>query len=456
MKIQVKNLGVIKEAEFEVGDLTILCGSNNTGKTYLTYALYGFLDYWKEGFSLTIPKELIAMLKQKGTVTLSVDQYIKDAKAQIQRASNQFSNPQIFATVFASKEIYFLKSQFSIEIKNTFSPSLEEIEMVYGSLEKKFLKIKKKSENEIEITLLIEKNSFAEIPSTRILNEMISDAIKNSVFSKILPRVFISTIERTGSAIFQKELDFTRNRVVDLLGDKSTKFSPMKLLGKFSSGYPIPVRKNVDFIRELPGLFNRESFILKIYPEILTEFSSINGGEYKVTKDGDLLYIPKSARRIRLSMGESSSSVLSLLDMGFYLRYVIQHGDLLIVDEPELNLHPENQRRVARLLARLVNIGIKVFITTHSDYIIKELNTLIMLNHDKPHLNRICTKEGYKKEELLAADKIRVYMTKNNGKNNYTLEAANIDQELGIEVKTFDTTIDDMNRIQEAIVWGGE
>jgi predicted ATPase len=44
-----------------------------------------------------------------------------------------------------------------------------------------------------------------------------------------------------------------------------------------------------------------------------------------------------------------------------------------MVDEPELNLHPENQRRVARLFARLINLGIKVFITTHSDYIVKEL-----------------------------------------------------------------------------------
>ena len=51
-----------------------------------------------------------------------------------------------------------------------------------------------------------------------------------------------------------------------------------------------------------------------------------------------------------------------------------------MVDEPELNLHPENQRRMARLFARLVNVGVKVFVTTHSDYIVKELNTLILLN----------------------------------------------------------------------------
>lgn len=34
MKIKVKNLGILKQAEFELGDLTIICGDNNTGKTY--------------------------------------------------------------------------------------------------------------------------------------------------------------------------------------------------------------------------------------------------------------------------------------------------------------------------------------------------------------------------------------------------------------------------------------
>ncbi len=44
MKIKIKNLGVLKQAEFTLGDLTIICGGNNTGKTCATYALFGFLS----------------------------------------------------------------------------------------------------------------------------------------------------------------------------------------------------------------------------------------------------------------------------------------------------------------------------------------------------------------------------------------------------------------------------
>ena len=43
-----KNIGPIKDAELELGDLTVIAGRNNTGKTYLAYTLYGFLTTWED------------------------------------------------------------------------------------------------------------------------------------------------------------------------------------------------------------------------------------------------------------------------------------------------------------------------------------------------------------------------------------------------------------------------
>ncbi|MGB8687422.1 MAG: AAA family ATPase [Microcoleus sp.] len=225
-----------------------------------------------------------------------------------------------------------------------------------------------------------------------------------------------------------------------------------------------PIKTNVDFTRQLESIVKTTSFIAENHPDILADFADIIGGEYTVTRNDQLYYVPKG-KRIKLSMDQSSSAVRSLLDIGFYLKHEAQIGDLLMVYEPELNLHPENQRRVARLFARLVNIGIKVFITTHSDYIIKELNTLIMLNHDQPHLKRIAEEEGYRKEELISSEKIKVYIAEEasillEGKTRktkcQTLTPADIDPEMGIEARSFDATIETMNRIQEAIVWGEE
>ena len=37
MKAIIENIGVFKYAEYDLADLTIICGKNNTGKTYATY-----------------------------------------------------------------------------------------------------------------------------------------------------------------------------------------------------------------------------------------------------------------------------------------------------------------------------------------------------------------------------------------------------------------------------------
>ena len=49
MKFKIENLGPILEAELELGNLTIIAGRNNTGKTHVAHALFGFLkkiDSW--------------------------------------------------------------------------------------------------------------------------------------------------------------------------------------------------------------------------------------------------------------------------------------------------------------------------------------------------------------------------------------------------------------------------
>ena len=85
-----------------------------------------------------------------------------------------------------------------------------------------------------------------------------------------------------------------------------------------------------------------------------------------------------------------------------------------------------------------------------------------MLNLNKPHLKKIAKREEYDNAELVSADKIKVYIAeealiKLDGNQRrtrcQTLVEAKIDPELGIEARSFDATIDDMNRIQDAIMW---
>jgi predicted ATPase len=79
IKLKFLNLGSLKNAEFELGKFTIICGKNNTGKTYATYALFGFLSFWREAFSIKIPKTIVDDLLEDGYVELDVQQYVKEA-----------------------------------------------------------------------------------------------------------------------------------------------------------------------------------------------------------------------------------------------------------------------------------------------------------------------------------------------------------------------------------------
>ncbi len=461
MKIHIERLGALKQAEFTIGPLTIICGENNTGKSYATHACYGFLDYLRSNTIFPVADPMIDHLFSEGSVCIELEHYRKDLTKHLDKASKRYS--EVLFKVFAGNESLFKESALSISFGDTRNMPFAHVNLKLGSAERGVLHIHSTAENSaLEVSLIVDKSSD-DIPPRNIIKSMISDAIGNAMFEGLVPRPFLASAERTGAAIFQKELDFTRNRLLEMLGDKSTKLHPFQLLKKFSGEYPIAVRRNVDFIRELSNITHRDSFILKQHPEILDDFQEIIGGAYKVSKEGEVQYIPSSNKRIRLSLVESSSAVRSLLDIGFYLRHVATPGDLLMVDEPELNLHPENQRRVARLFARLVNIGIKVFITTHSDYIIKELNTLIMLHRDDPRLRSLAQQEGYSTSELLDPRKVYVYIAEEalikldgakRRSRSLTLVPATIDPQWGIEAKSFDKTIEEMNRIQDLILWG--
>lgn len=459
MKIIIKNLGALKQAEFTLGDLTIICGKNNTGKTYATYALFGFLHFWRESFSIKISNEDVLSLLNDGSIELDIQNYVNNAKDILKDGCDQYSKRLPF--VFASPEKYFTDSKFCIDLNENDICPLQSFERTMGAANTQLFSILKKSEsNLVVISLLVDKENV-KIPRN-LINRIIGDALKEIIFSNLFPNPFIASAERTGAAIFRKELNFARNRLLEEMGSREKDINPFEILSKVYSDYALPVKSNVEFTRQLEELAKKDSFIATQHPEILNNFADIIGGDYLVTKSDELYYVPKG-KNIRLTMDQSSSAVRSLLDIGFYLRHVAVSGDLLMVDEPELNLHPENQRRVARLFARLVNLGIKVFITTHSDYIIKELNNLIMLNQDEERFKKIVEREGYLCDELISSENVKVYIAEKSliktdeaQRKTYchTLVPADVDKKLGIEVKSFDTTIEAMNRIQEEIIWG--
>ena len=83
----------------------------------------------------------------------------------------------------------------------------------------------------------------------------------------------------------------------------------------------------------------------------------------------------------------TSSMVSELAPVVLYLQNVVEEGELLIIEEPESHLHPAMQVEFVRHLAAVVRAGIRVMITTHSEWVLEELANLVHLS-DLPQSQR--------------------------------------------------------------------
>lgn len=466
MKFAFEKLGLLDEATLELTNLTLVCGENNTGKTYATYAVYGFLRSWRQILRFLLENEINKLLKDAKEYRIdlakmfegNIDQYL-------QRMGKEYVG--ILPRAFATDSNVFEKTVCVPRIcKETDFLTYAYQRRVQAGPSGTVLATLNKEAGSAVLEVLVADTELLQHPFGG-LTDFIADAIADIVFAQHLPRVHIASAERTGAAIFRKELDMARTRMLKAINEidsKELKRNPFKVFQKIDADYAWPVEDNVDFVRQLEDIDKRTGELAKSHPELLETFDTIIGGSYKVVKQ-QLVFQAKGAGRQRFTMNEASSCIRALLDVGFYLRCRARADDLFMIDEPELNLHPKNQRAFARLVARMVNAGIKVFITTHSDYLIKELNTLIMLNQRTEHTRTMQQQYNYDDAELLDPDRVRLYMTgavskilpgaKRSSKIK-TLKLAAIHVDRGIEVQTFDDTIETMNNIQSDILYGGE
>lgn len=81
-----------------------------------------------------------------------------------------------------------------------------------------------------------------------------------------------------------------------------------------------------------------------------------------------------------LPLMNTSSMVSELAPVVLYLRHVVQPGETLIIEEPEAHLHPAMQVEFTRQIAALVQAGVRVIVTTHSDWVLETLANLVRLS----------------------------------------------------------------------------
>lgn len=460
MKFKMKNIGLIDKAEINLTNITCVCGMNNTGKTYVTYAIYGFLSRFHNIACNVILRRLLKVGITNGVIDLD-DVFSDGVTGFLEEMSSDYID--VLSDVFGTENIVKENTEFSVCSDNIFFD--------YKSFEMQRL-VEPKTKNKtgsINIVKLPETSMVEFVVDSDVKNEkldirsfagFIIQALSLNVISKMVPSIYIASAERTGAAIFRDELDFAKLRLFDLIkGNKEKKDISEALLSEAIGGnysYAWPIEHNVDFVRKIESIYKDVGGVSRDHPDIVNDFENIIGGSYKVVKDV-LVYQSSSTGKPKFAMSESSSSVRALLDIGFYIKCKLNSGDILMIDEPELNLHPKNQRLFARLLAKLSNYGVKIFITTHSDYVIKELNILMMLSRS-PNVEKISEQYGYSYDSFIDFESIKVYVTDKKRvarKNINTLSEAKILPDLGIELPTFDNSIEEMSNIQSDLYFGG-
>jgi AAA15 family ATPase/GTPase len=147
--------------------------------------------------------------------------------------------------------------------------------------------------------------------------------------------------------------------------------------------------------------------------------------ERYVQEDNKIAFQPsKLARQLKVSIRKgltidlynASSSIKQLAPFLLYLRHRAQKNQLLLIDEPEMNLHPEAQSKLLEALAVAVNLGIKVFITTHSPYIMAHLNNLVSGDTNNRELRQQQASCLYLKDPraFISSKKVSAYEMKDN------------------------------------------
>ena len=403
MKISVHNYGPIAKAEdVELLPLTVFIGPSNTGKSYLAMLVYSLFLSFREASSfnrysrkkpshkklmkeiktiMESEKKLMAHLYKWESVPLSElpEKFLRQITPEI---ANQFSDyffknisdciglPPDKNSLFSdSFKLKWEDNQKNLTLKPKASPRLSldakqinfggdkfrffsEITKVILSQEKKSQKDKKK-EMGLEAFFLYSKWL---------------DCISEGVFTsqgKINP--FYLPAARTW--IMQSHQVIAEA----LIGRSSSAGLESVSISKLS-GVLSDFLKGIIFI-ETDKVLNPD--IGKIAHKM--EKEALDGSIIlKFSEVGHYPQFSYKQKKVQIPLSQSSSMISELAPIVLFLKYKVNKGDLLIIEEPEAHLHPEAQTSIAKTVVRLIRAGVRVMITTHSSYFLDQLAYYIL------------------------------------------------------------------------------
>ncbi|MDY6993027.1 MAG: hypothetical protein SVR94_10560 [Pseudomonadota bacterium] len=289
MKIQFKKLGVIQQGELSLNDLTLLCGPNNTGKTYLMYSLYGLLDKKFEVNFNFVENIIIAELIKNKVYHFNLQHLIAEQfETILQQIAQGFQErlPTLFGVTTENFANTKVKLEFNqdIALKNALRNRWQ-TRLTLGEKESDwFLDIEKPADT-VDVTLTLQDKG---IPK-RILVELISASIARLILSQVARRCFLLPSERAGLNLFFKELSSIRNRL--LHHAQKDDIDPMEVLKDIvKSRYAEPISDYIQFLNDMTTLRKQKKEDFRAQAQKIQK--GILGGKYDVDRQGDVYFFP--------------------------------------------------------------------------------------------------------------------------------------------------------------------
>ena len=394
--INVKNFGPIEKAEIDLRPLTVFVGESNTGKTYLAALIYALHRHF-EGVS-QLPwlnsaasfLGLIYGLRRRYSGRLQDE--IEQEKLEILKKLNTLGRPFKFSD---------LPQQMHTELESWFTDQKDFPNELIRCFDfedvSKLIRFTGNRSNEMEVSLSVcdgdqtcwdfevwDAGSGPTLTGHINPDLILLDAKRKTELHDIsdVERLFwdLGTSRwQTGDSYYlpaaRSGIMQSHGVIATALIKRATRPGLDRLEVSTFSGMIADFLERIINYRESTTSPNNIRRIAEQLEEELLE------GRIEVKRPApeaspEFLYRPEQSEEA-LRMSHSSAMVSELAPLVYLLRSTVGRGDLLIIEEPESHLHPDLQTKIAHILARLVRAGVRVLITTHSNFLLQQIGNLI-------------------------------------------------------------------------------
>ena len=386
VEISVRNFGPIAEADLDLRPLTVFVGPSNTGKTYLSVLIYAlqrvfedFLDFPSLYISRLLGHGLRYDLTDRETLLAVLDKLNSDQpfkfsdlpKAVREQAQSKLRNLEVDGDDLETelKRCFDLGSVSELT-RLSINQNDEAAVSLMVSEEHQNLWFFKIGTSKSKITMDGEINQ-----STIIFSEDWFPSIRRIDLAYLNER-FVQRRINTGTPYY---LPAARSGIMQIHRVIASSLVARSTRAGLDTSETLSAVM-ADFLEELilyREQIRSENTINRIADALE---SDVLEGQIimKPSPTGypEFLYRPQGIEQ-DMRLTRSSSMVSELAPLVLYLRSLVRPGDTLIIEEPEAHLHPAAQTQMAATLARLVRAGVRVLVTTHSDFMLQEIGNLI-------------------------------------------------------------------------------